>query len=550
MLNSRRDFCKSFMALLPATKALGAVSGYAGVGVPGPAEGAVKVTDADFDALIEKNRKGDFTWKSGGHEQMSRLLIGWAEIDTTPDGKVDLSGQYYHRVSKGIHSRLSATALALESAGKEQAVMVSLDLVGFESTFQEQLRSMLRTVLPDLDVSKVILNVIHTHSAPGTDVTRGIGWLAELPDVVPASEYRKFLLERVKSAVVEAWRNRKPGGIASALSSARVGHCRRAAYASGSAEMYGLTNREDFVGMEGGEDSGVDLLFSFDESRKPTGVILNLACPSQVMEATYYISSDFMGETRRLLKQRFGESFRTLGQISAAGCQSPRDLTRNYRGEPDFWHEDGVTEMGRRIFVAVESAFPHAAANIDDSPVMRHHGEIITLPRRRASYQAYFEAKKQLNQLEAAMPEDEAFRDFCKQVEHNEKIPGRPGPYDSKLHHFVLMQNNKAVVARYHDQDTRPSFEMELHAIRLGNVVFVTNPFELFLDFGHQIKARSAAEQTFIVQLCGGTGGYLPSARAELLGGYGGLIINGQVGSDGGKLLVDTTVKTITELSS
>ena len=39
-----------------------------------------------------------------------------------------------------------------------------------------------------------------------------------------------------------------------------------------------------------------------------------------------------------------------------------------------------------------------------------------------------------------------------------------------------------------------------------------------------------------------------PAARAEQLGGYGGLIINGQVGSDGGKLLVDITVKTIAEL--
>jgi hypothetical protein len=476
------------------------------------------------------------------------LLIGWAEIDTTPDGKIDLSGQYYHRVSRGIHSRLSATVLALESSDKEQAVMVSLDVAEFESTLQAELRSMLRPVLPDLDVSKVFLNAIHTHSAPETEPSEQIGWLKEPPDVMPASEYRKFLLERVKSAVIEAWRNRRAGGIASALSFARVGHCRRAVYAGGSAEMYGRTNRDDFVGMEGGEDSGVDLLFTFDESRKPTGVILNLACPSQVMEASYYISSDFMGEIRRLLKQRFGESFRTLGQISAAGCQSPRDLTRNYRGEPDFWHEDGVAEIGRRLLDAVESAFPSAAANIDNSPAMRHKTEVISLPRRRVSYQEYLEAQERLKQLEAAMPEDEAFRDFCKEVERNEKIPGRPGPYDSKLHHFVLIQNNKAVVARYHDQDTHPSFEMELHAIRLGKVVFVTNPFELYLDFGHQIKARSAAEQTFIVQLCSGDGGYLPSARAESLGGYGGLIINGEVGSDGGKLLADTTVKTIKAL--
>jgi len=479
---------------------------------------------------------------------MSNLLMGWAEVDTTPDGKVDLCGQYYHRVSKGIHSRLSATALALESADKEQAVMVSLDLVGFESTFQDRLRSMLRPALPDLDVSKVILNVIHTHNAPAVDSIEAIGWLAELPNVMPAAEYREFLLEKIKSVVIEAWQNRKPGGISSALGFARVGHCRRAVYAGGASEMYGITDREDFVGMESGEDSGVDLLFCFDDSHKPTGVILNLACPSQVMEATYQISSDFMGETRRLLKQRFGESFRTLGQISAAGCQSPRDLTRSYRGEPDFWHEDGVAEIGRRLFAAVESVFPHAAANIDDSPVMHHHGEMVSLPRRRASYLEYLEAKKQLHQLEAAMPEEEAFRQFCMEVECNEKIPGRPGPYDSKLHHFVLIQNNKAVVARYLDQNARPSLEVELHTLRLGKVVFVTNPFELFLDFGQQIKARSVAGQTFIVELCCGTGGYLPSARAEQLGGYGGLIINGHVGSDGGKLLADTTLETIADL--
>jgi len=479
---------------------------------------------------------------------MSHLLLGWAEVDTTPEGKVDLCGQYYHRVSTGLHSKLSATALALESAEKEQAVLVSLDLVGFEATFQEQVRLMLASALPDLDVSKVVLNVIHSHNAPAVDSIEAIGWLAELPGVLPAAEYRKFMLEQVKAVVIEAWQNRKPGGIASAFGSARVGHCRRAVYYGGTSEMYGITDREDFLGMESGEDSGVDLLFCFDASHKPTGVILNLACPSQVMEATYKISSDFIGETRRLLKQRFGESFRTLGQISAAGCQSPRDLTRNYKGEPDFWHEDGVAEMGRRLFAAVEGVFPQAAAHIDDSPVMRHRGDKVCLPRRRASYQEYLEAQKQLQKLEAVMPEEEAFRDFCKEVERNEKIPGRPGPYDSKLHHFVLIQNNKAVVARYLDQNDRPSLQVELHALRLGKVVFVTNPFELFLEFGQQIKARSVAGQTFIVELCGGEGGYLPSARAEQLGGYGGLIINGHVGSEGGKLLADTTLETIAEL--
>ena len=197
---------------------------------------------------------------------------------------------------------------------------------------------------------------------------------------------------------------------------------------------------------------------------------------------------------------------------------------------------------------AVENVVPGAIAKIDFSPTVRHSVKKISLPRRSASLQNFTDAEEELKKLVDTMPEDEAYRQFCKEVSCNEKISGRPGPYDSKLHHFVLIQNAKAVIARYEEQDKLPEFEMELHALRLGNTVFVTNPFELYLDFGHQIRARSMAGQTFIVQLCGDTGGYLPSARAEKLGGYGGLIINGKVGSDGGKILVDRTLEEIGNL--
>ncbi|MEI7436758.1 MAG: neutral/alkaline non-lysosomal ceramidase N-terminal domain-containing protein, partial [bacterium] len=190
----------------------------------------------------------------------SKLLIGWSEADTTPAGKVDLSGQYYHRIADGVHSRLSATALVFESDNAEAVVMVSLELVGFQADFQEAVRAKLRAELPDLDAAKVFLNVTHTHNAPGVDLICGIGWLAELPEVLPAAEYRKFMLDKIVAVVSDAWRNRRPGGVASGLASARVGHCRRAVYSDGTAEMYGCTGREDFIGMEGGEDSGVDLL--------------------------------------------------------------------------------------------------------------------------------------------------------------------------------------------------------------------------------------------------------------------------------------------------
>ena len=86
---------------------------------------------------------------------------------------------------------------------------------------------------------------------------------------------------------------------------------------------------------------------------------------------------------------------------------------------------------------------------------------------------------------------------------------------------------------------------VEVHAIRLGDVGFVTNPFELYLDYGIQIKGRSPAVQTFVVQLAG-PGSYLPTARAMESGGYG--TTSGEVGPEGGSKLVEWSVNTLERL--
>ena len=90
-----------------------------------------------------------------------------------------------------------------------------------------------------------------------------------------------------------------------------------------------------------------------------------------------------------------------------------------------------------------------------------------------------------------------------------------------------------------------------MNVVRMGDIAIANNPFELYLYYGQNIKARSKAKQTFLVQLSAGASihaGYLPSPDAEKFGGYGGMIINGQVGSDGGFMLTDITVNEINKL--
>jgi hypothetical protein len=88
---------------------------------------------------------------------------------------------------------------------------------------------------------------------------------------------------------------------------------------------------------------------------------------------------------------------------------------------------------------------------------------------------------------------------------------------------------------------------MELHTLRLGDVALATNAFELYTDYGVQIKARSPAIQTFILQLTG-PGTYLPTARAASLGGYGAVIQSSHIGPEGGQVLVERTVEALQAL--
>ena len=485
----------------------------------------------------------------------SKIMIGWSEADITPvtEKSISLAGQYYVRLTKEIHSRLKTVAVAF-SSGDSHFLMASMDNVGVAESFQKLVRDAVAKMEPAINPANIFINAIHSHSAPSAHppvvmkgANGGVAKAVSDPNVLSAQEYVDFVVPIMAQNLVNAWKNRKEGGVARAFGFARVGHCRRAVYSNGKAEMYGDTTRPDFIGMEAGEDSGVDMLFTFDEKGKKTGMFLNVACPSQVMEATCKISSDFAGATRELLKQDFGKDFRMIYQISPAGCQSPRDLVRHYTTEPDFWHEDGVVEMANRLRAAVVAAIP---GKIDYAPVFKHTAMHVTLPRRRASYEDYKNAQAELARLTAIMPKKEAFEAFCAETHAKEKING-PGPYDSKLHHFVLIKNAEAVISRYQIQEQEPTVGFDMNVVRLGDIAVASNPFELYLYYGQNIKARSHAAQTFLVQLAAGAdhpAGYLPSPDAEKFGGYGGLIINGQAGSNGGFLLADTTVREINKL--
>ena len=480
----------------------------------------------------------------------SPLEIGWGEADITPPQtkKIPLAGQYYQRIADAknpYHSRLKFVALAMRQ-GDKYVLMGCIDNVTVWQPFVDRVRVRIKELAPEIDPAHVYMGCIHTHSAPKIRPS-GTAKAAEMerkqPDVWGPNEYSDFALDPVAGAYVAAWKALKPGGVSRAFGTARVGHCRLARYADGSTEMYGDTGRPDFIGMLEGEDDGVGMLFTVDASGRRTGVVLNVACPSQVMEANHQVSSDFAGATREKLRKIYGDDFHTLYQIGAAGCQSPRDLVRRGRTEPDGWHDDMVQLLSDRLVRCVREA---KAGPVSKDAVLKHENRSVTVPMRRVSPEQVAAARKELAELEKAWPGDSAWQDFLAKVHANEAKDG-PGPYDSKLHPYAVMDVDKAVLKRAEEQDSVKDFTFEMHVTRIGDVAMVTCPFELYLAYGQVIKARSAAAQTFIVTKCG-SGGYLPTTTSENSVGYSGGINVGKVGHEGGFRFCDKAVECIKEM--
>jgi hypothetical protein len=474
------------------------------------------------------------------------LRIGWAIEDITPDGPVSMLGQYYKRVSTYVQSPLKVTACAIESTTgkKDQAIMVSVDVVTISKVIQDSVKNRLKSQIPEFDSRKVFLNAIHTHSAPNP----GFDWDV---DSKPEPVYIQKLTDMITKASVTAWNNRKPAGISRELGYAVVGHNRRVQYADGTTEMYRSPDTKEFIGLEGPSDDGVDMVFCWDLNKELTGIIMNVSCPAQVTESKYYISSDYWGEVRRQVKEKFLKDIYILEQIGAAGDISPRDLPRDYKsGEPDMWDIPGIVEIGRRLTAAVDFAYIDAKKSIQTDPVFEHIVQDIDLPTRPVSKQEYENSLKIVNEILSREPKDPnspntAWNRFNKEIEENLKTKTH-GCWDNKETDFGIMKINQVLLNNYVNQPKNPFCPVELHIIRLGDVAFANNPFELYLDYGLRIKARSKAKQTFIIQLSGDSQGYLPTERAVQAGGYSALV--SEVGPIGGQMLVDTTVSLINQM--
>lgn len=453
----------------------------------------------------------------------AELWIGAAEVDITPDRPVALDGGTVGPISQGVRSRIKAEVLALEAREQgrptDTAILVVCDLVRIRPGVQAAFRNHVTTHLPGFDISKLFLAATHTHCAPVTDQEEYDNY----GDAMQPKEYVPFLFGRLTEAVVKAWQERQPGTFAWGLGHAVVAQGRRSVYEDGSAVMYGKTSRADFSHLEGWIDHAVDALFFLDTDKKMKAVILAVPASAQCEDGRQ-IAADYWHWVREGMRQRYGQEVVVLGFIAPAGNQIPRAVLRK-TAENRMLKLKGISRshaLGERIAQVVDEVWRVAVKDVRSDLTFVHRVECFDLPGRKVTENEYHTAKKRHDELVA-----------------KKKLVG--GDYWEK-------RRFAKTLARYEAQKRAdPMFPVEMHVIRLGDVVIATNPFELYPEYGVRIQGRSIAGQTVLVSFSSPLecGGYLATRNAEKAGGYSALVESCPVGHEGGRIFVERTAEAI-----
>ncbi len=489
---------------------------------------------------------------------MSQIKIGWSETDITPKEKIYLAGQFFERISDEVESELKAVAMAVESDG-EQMIICAVDLVSIGDNLHAAVKKNVSDALKIPD-TKIIVSAIHTHTSYVYDREGAKNSTSMLKNLLPEDmEYiplvsgekgmdpkaaLAFLTDKISEACITAWNNRKNAYYKNAFGRVVVGMCRRVCYDDGSAKMWGDTNHANYDSLEAGNDSGMELIYTYDENKKLTGVVANIACPAQVVEHRSFISSDYWGKVRENIKKRFGQDVTVLGLCSAAGDQCPRDMIRwvnpempiddpnikreNYierRADPSMFDVSGLKLVGKRISNEIISVFEELDDELLDEAILVHETLKVTMPLRRVTIAEY----------NAALEKITSFID---------KNRGRKVTFEESAALYVYA----GTLDRYEMQKTVNTYDDEIHIIRFGDIAIATNPYELFLEYGNRIRARSLAKQTFLIQLACGARSYLPTKKAEEGSHYSAYVSSGKTGHEGGDMLVRTTLEHINKM--
>jgi hypothetical protein len=396
-----------------------------------------------------------------------KLFLGVAQEIITPKVGTNLYGYRPDVVSTAVGDDLTATAFYFEQAG-EQAFMISVTVASINNDLTQEILGEIERKT-GVSADKCILHSIHTHSAPNLTGTYGWG-------DVDREYYEQIFLPGVLKAVEKAKESVCAVTMGVGVSESYVGINRRELRA----------DNVVYLGQNpwGAFDPKMSVISFFDE-RECVANMVHYGCHCTAAGTNYEISRDWAGVTCDMLSEVSGGVTAFFnGPEGDVGPRLSNGLTVGYQHVRYAWEHGAI---GGRDAVNTYKSIRGKSSDVK----LKVSTKTICVP------------------LEPRISREQAQEGYAKFNGNTVNLDGAKRKY----YEDVLASYSEGYV----DAKTK---QFKQTIIKIGDVVFLSFPYELFSEIGLRIAREGIAPHCLSLSNTNGSEGYFVSQDQICRGGY------------------------------
>lgn len=417
---------------------------------------------------------------------------GFAERDITPEIGSEAPGGYGKSYHKSIHDPCKVRAAVFDD-GKMVVALVGIDALGIHRTTVGNVRKAIRAQT-GIAEEGILLGASHSHSSGPISGTMPGEYDHASPDVQKLAYQHSTCadpkyLERVEKALVEAVCQAYEKRIEAQAGAgkgreATVAFNRRFKMRDGRTITHPGQGNPGILEPAGPTDPDVGVLAAWDTRGNCLGCIVSFACHATTSPGG--ISANYICYLEKAIQGYFGKGTVVVFLAGASGDITQVDNQSSYKYPTgDQWAQLVGGRVGAEAVKVMLGLERSTLTPVD------FRSQVLPIKRRPPAPQRL---KQCLELVQQPMEKvDRTEWTFAKEI--------------------VLLD---ALLKK------SPVVDVEVQAVQVGPVAFVTTPAEYFCQFGLDIKAQSPFLLTFPVSLANGCVGYVPTedAFASSGGGY------------------------------
>jgi len=405
-------------------------------------------------------------------------IIGVARRDITPPIGIYARqwGAALHDVAEGIHRSLCVTVMSIsDRIGNPPLILIALDAGWFRDTEDElYIRESVLDAM-NLDLSRVMLNLSHTHAACS---------VSSSDSNKPGGHLIKPYLEKIREATTEAALEAHKDACPSCLSWV-VGSCKLAS----NRDLPDPNQDKDRIicGYNPEYDADNTLLIgrvTRDSNDKIFAIIFNYAChPTTLAWENRLISPDYVGSARELIESHV-EGTLSLFLQGASGELAPN---LQYTGDTSVADRHG-RQLGYAVLSALESMLP-------GSQRMRFGGAV-----------------------ESGAPLANWNTELCRMSDNLESftfsvdLPVKPQPAVEEIEkelescdNRVMRERLRRKIARVRNLDGKNTIEAPVFVWLIGQAIFIGQTNECYSNFQTDLRKRFPSYAVIVMNLTNST---------------------------------------------